>query len=1246
MKRHFLTQILNPFLVIFSYFNTKFTLLRILIFFIAAVMGFADLSAQGNIEFIENKGQWDSRVQYMGTVSNGAFFLRNDGGFTVLQHNAGDYANLARFRHGLNPDGSTVTANDKITVRSHSWDVNFVGASPAMKTKAEKSISTYNNYFKGSDPSKWASECKIYQAITLEEVYPNVDVRYYTNNGYLKYDIIVKPGADISKIALKYEGIEKLQVANKELVIKTSVGDMRESSPYTYQTDVNGKREVQCKYVVKDNVLRFDVKNYDPTTTLIIDPVIVFCSFSGGTANNWGFTATYGPDGSMYAGGIVFESGFPVTSGAFQTTYQGGSGTTGNDISIIKLSPNGSNRIYATYIGGSGNEQPHSLIVDPQGNLIIAGRTNSARIGSGAYPLFNPATDTIGSGGGYDIIVTKLNAAGSGLIGSKRIGGAGDDGVNINSTRSGAISLQRNYGDDGRSEVILDAAGNVYVASSTQSGSTDPRFGFPVTPGVFQSTFGGGSANHPQDGVVIKLSPNLGSVLFSSYLGGNGDDAAYVLSLAPNGDIYVGGGTASTNFIGDHTGTIGTSNNLNGGVATIDGFVARISNNGSTLIKSTYIGTSGTDQVFGIKFDRLGFPYIMGQTTGSWFITPGTMTFGSSSGKQFIAKLQPDLSAYVYSTVFGTASSTPNISPIAFLVDRCENVYVSGWGGFFGNSNDYFSAGTFGLPLTTDAFPKTEDGKDFYFFVLQKDAVAQLFGSFFGENNTLSQGGTDHVDGGTSRFDDNGVIYQAICGNCKLGSGIAPVFPTTPGSWSTNNNSVGGCSLTMLKIAMNLAGVAGNIRSSIDGVPRDTSGCVPLTVDFVDTIGNAQSYEWNFGDGSPVVITTTPNTSHTFTAVGTYSVRLIAIDPNTCNVRDTSYINIRVGDLRATLNFNPVKLPPCTAFDYRFDNLSVAPPARPFGPQSFIWDFGDGSPTVIAGSAPVFHSYAGPGTYNVRLLLQDTSYCNAPDDTLIVLSVASNVRASFTTPATGCLQYNAVFDNTSDAGQTWLWDFGDGTTSTAFEPVHTYTMAGTYNVTLTANNPNTCNLTDVTAPFTITVFDSPTPDFNFSPVPALENTPATFTNLSSPDAVRFRWDFGDGDTLLTTSRAPVEHQYNATGTFTVCLTAYNAIGCDSTICKDVSAIIVPLVDVPNAFTPQSGDLNSIVFVRGFGIAKMQFIIWNRWGQKVFETNSVSQGWDGKLKGVVQPMDVYVYTLSIEFSDGTKATKKGDITLIR
>jgi gliding motility-associated-like protein len=185
------------------------------------------------------------------------------------------------------------------------------------------------------------------------------------------------------------------------------------------------------------------------------------------------------------------------------------------------------------------------------------------------------------------------------------------------------------------------------------------------------------------------------------------------------------------------------------------------------------------------------------------------------------------------------------------------------------------------------------------------------------------------------------------------------------------------------------------------------------------------------------------------------------------------------------------------------------------------------------------------------------------------------------------------------------------------------------------------------ANFSIVVYEKPLADFSYTPVTPVENTPVTFTNLSSPapTATRFKWLFGDGDSLLTTSRDPVDHQYNATGTFTACLIAYNAAGCSDDTCRQVRTIVIPALDVPNAFTPIRGD-NNRIYVRGFGIAKMRFIIWNRWGQKVFETNSYKEGWDGKVKGTVQPMDVYAYTLDVEFFDGTKATKKGDITLIR
>jgi gliding motility-associated-like protein len=261
------------------------------------------------------------------------------------------------------------------------------------------------------------------------------------------------------------------------------------------------------------------------------------------------------------------------------------------------------------------------------------------------------------------------------------------------------------------------------------------------------------------------------------------------------------------------------------------------------------------------------------------------------------------------------------------------------------------------------------------------------------------------------------------------------------------------------------------------------------------------------------------------------------------------------------------------------------------------------------------------------------------------IRIASLVKAGIETPKSGCLPYTAQFKNVSDAGQQFLWNFGDGATSTAVNPTHTYTTAGTFTVTLLAIDSATCNIIDSTKT-TIGVYGLPTADFSVSPQPPLVNTPLNFTNLASPEAVRFKWLFGDGDTLLTTSRNVVQHEYNKTTTYNACQIAYNASGCADTTCKQVSAIVEAAVDVPTAFTPLSGDENSIVYVRGFAIAKMKFIIWNRWGQKVFETDSRKTGWNGKYKGVLQPMDVYAYTLEVEFSDGSKTNKKGDITLIR
>ena len=1202
----------------------------------------SQVRAQQYLEFVENKGQWPEAIKFQAQTVAGAFALQNNG-YRVLVHNPQDLAALNTHPREKNY-ASTIPENFDGVLHSHAYEVKFLNANPNPTIVPEKIQSSYNNYFIGNDSTKWASGCKIYKAVVYKEVYPGIDIRYYTNEAQLKYDIIVHPGGDVSKIALYIDGADGIKIKNRALEIKTNVTTVSELAPYTYQLKQEGKKEVTCDYSVKGNIVKFSIAgDYDKTETLVIDPSIVFYGYTGSTADNWGFTATYDPQGNFYAGGIVFGSFglYPVSNGAFQTTFGGGvpeGDISAIDIGIMKFDPSGANRVYATYIGGRGNEQPHSLVVDAAGNLIIAGRTSSGS----TYPV--KGLSSYGPLGGlYDIIVTKLNTTGTALIGSMRIGGSGDDGVNIrpNYTRPQVSeSTRRNYGDDARSEVIVDGAGNIILASATQSND------FKVSAGAFQLTAGAKTATRLQDGVVIKMTPNLDAVIFSSYLGGNDDDAAFVLAINPlTGFIYVAGATASTDFPGSKAGVLFGTNQGN-----IDGFVTIISPDGTRQIATSYFGTSGADIIYGIQFDKYGFPYIMGTTTVAWPIINSPFNSGGNqaNGKQFISKLQPDLTQFLYSANFGTSTgSFPNISPTAFLVDRCENVYVSGWGGTL--APGFPSAGTKGLTtFGAGQLSTTTDGEDLYFFVLERSAKNILYATFFGSITGANGPLGDHVDGGTSRFDKNGTIYQSVC-SC-LGSNPAPgtALRGTAGVWSPNNMSAdpnsAHCNLLAIKLAFNLAGVGAGLKASIKGTVRDTSGCVPMTVDFTDTLAQGKSYVWDFGDGTTPVKSTNATISHNFTQVGIYKVMLVAIDSSTCNIADTTYINMHVRNDDASLSFVSNKIPPCDKLTFEFDNTSTGPASKPFSNKSFTWDFGDGT-KLAAGSGIVTHMYAVGGAYNVKLTLNDTNYCNSPDSLIKQISLSPNVIANFTFPAAACAPFSAVFKNTSTAGQQFFWDFGDGATSTQTSPTHVYLRPGTYLVQLIAVDPNTCNKRD-TITKNVTVVNKPTASFTYTPNPTMPNMPIQLVNTSA-GGVSYKWIFGDGKTLVTAKRdTTISYQYQKTGTYNVCLVVFNAAGCSDTTCTQIDISVEVGYSVPNAFSPNGDGVNDKVFVRGFGISKVSFQIFNRWGELVFATTDINTGWDGYYKGKLQPQDVYHYSAVVEFYTGEKLAKKGDITLLR
>lgn len=1175
-----------------------------------------------SIEYVRNAGQWKGDFEYKATTATGDVFL-SEKSMTFLVGHAANHQLVESVKHG--------GAKDPVTLLFHAYRVHFEGAA-TPKVTGSKEQSWYYNYFLGKDPSKWKSGIHPALGVDYAGLYPGVDMHISSEKGHMKYEFIVAPGADPAMIRLRYEGQEKLSIQDEHLVIKTSIGDVQELKPYVYQYLESGKKVVPCRYAIKGQTLTYDLyKGYDATKPLVIDPTIVFSTFTGSTADNWGYTATYDAAGNFYGGGAVFDysgpgGGYPADPGAFQSRFGGGvndpASGTGDahglgiacDIGVIKYNSTGTTKIYASFIGGSDNEVPHSMVVDANNNLIVGGKTNSSN-----YPVTAAGYDTSYNRNG-DIVITKLNATGTALIGSTYLGGTGRDGSNFSGSSVIYGNLKYNYGDDARSEVLVDRAGNIYLAGCTNS--TD----FPVTANASQKLSGGG-----QDAVITKLNNTLSTLIWSTYLGGTQDDAGYVMALDNSENyLYVGGGTMSADF----PATGGTWRvGYQGGSS--DGYIARYQNNSTyALEKVCFVGTPNQDQVYGVQVDLDDNVYAMGQSLGGAFpVTSGVYSNPNSS--QFVIKLNKDLATNIYSTVYGSGDpSRTNISPVAFLVDTCQNVYISGWGGPLSSARPTIG-NTTGMPVTPNALQSTTDGYDFYFIVFSRNASSLLYGTFYGRHST-NAGLGEHVDGGTSRFDKNGVVYQAICGGC--GGTAGPPLPTTAGSFSPLNGSTN-CNLASLKIAFELGQVIAQANAS-----PTARGCPPLTVQFQNNSTNATNYLWDFRDGSQT--SSLPAPTHTFTRPGVYRVMLVATNPNACKPVDTSYTTITVDSARTIAGYNLVVTDSCGPYRIALTNTSQysqTPGSTSF--TRFTWDFGDG--TTTTGANPGTHDYNAPGTYTVTMRMIDSTACNSPETVSKTITINSlRVTAAFNIPDSICVGVPLDLNDNSTNAVTRQWAFGDGRSSTQTAVRHVYTTPGTYTVVLTSRNPAACNLVD-SASRTIFVSPVPNADFSFAPIIPVPNTAIDFTNKST-DATNYVWSFGDNS---GSNEVNPSHLYRKSGKYTVCLVAYNKGGCADTVCKQVEADVLTRAELPTAFSPNGDGSNDRFYVRGGGIEKSTLKVFNRWGQMVFESidapaNQESYGWDGTFNGKEQEMEVYAYVLEVTYIDGSTAQRKGNVTLIR
>jgi gliding motility-associated-like protein len=1136
-----------------------------------------------SLEFIPNNGQWAAPVRYTAAIPGGRLFLQNNA-FTYSMLSPQAYQH-----HGEQAKAKGLSTNGRVA--GHAYTVYFEHGAARPRLTAETQTAEVRNYFLGNDERHWASQVPSFRRLRYAGVWPGIDVQLYENGDqHLEYDFLLAPRANPARLALRYEGTNGLRLdAAGNLIISTSVATVTELAPRAWQTSASGQRQpVTCRYVLNDHTISFELGTYDKQRALTIDPVVVFSTYTGSTADNWGFTATYDQQGNLYSGGIVFGPGFPTSNGAFDSNFGALC-----DIALIKYNTQTRGpaaRVWATYLGGGNTEFPHSLVTNAQGELVLLGSTSSAdypttagvlsRRFAGGLPEVPFANNDpeISMRNGADMVITRLNVSGSQLRASTFLGGSGNDGV-----MHAPSELVANYGDAFRSDVQLDGAGNVYVAASTSSTN------FPGAP-----SSGPHGPHGDLDGILCKLPPTLNAVTWAAYVGGSGSDALYSVQIDRQGRVFASGGTTSA----DLATTPGAYHAAYKG--NIDGFAVRYNAAGTTLEAATYTGTTSYDQAQLLQLDGNGNPYLFGQTMGEFPRTPGL--YGNAGGSLFIQKLSPDLTDSVFSISFGhrgrggISGRSGILVPTAFLVDDCERVYVAGWGGVV-NQGTAMAGYVASMPVTPDAMQPTTDSSDFYLAEFTPGLRTLEYATFFGEYGGHSG---EHVDGGTSRFDKRGVVYQAVCASCGGSRG----FPTPSGAgyYSLTNGS-SNCNNAAFKI------------------------------DFQPIVANPGPRRALCLDGGPVALGGTPaggiwsGPGVQTVPGGGYEFSPTAVGPG---VYSLTYTVATTGICQAVLRVRYTVIAPATMdFPTIADQCSVSPPvqlrATPAG--------GTYSGRGVVGSR-FDPALAGPGTHLITYTVCDTIVGGGTIDQRVVVAAPPTVVAGPDTTLCATVIQPFQLSGYSPAGGTWS---GPGVSPSGFfTPPNTSNRGGVFQLTYTISRPP-CVSTDTR---TVVLAPAPSTDVSLN-LPQCDVAPqynglapfdCQFTPILEAPNTIYSWDFGDGSPLST--EATPLHRYEQPGSYRVTLTAYYS---HCQVITQFVAVQVGGVFVPNIITP-NGDGQNDSFRPRFSCQPASLKVFSRWGQEVYQTDNYTNNWQAENLAA----GIYYYLLR----DTSGRTMKGWVEVVK
>ncbi len=681
--------------------------------------------------FVENKGQWDARVQFMSQTPGINQWITSEG--VVLDFN--------RFIAEVTSAPSRAKTGH---LEGHVVKMSFVNASPCAVT-GEAELEGKNNYLLGNDESKWATGVRRFAEAHAEQPYNGISVRYYVDQGSPRYDLIVKPGADPSQVGLKIEGANKVRVLdNGDLAIDTSLGTVEEKGLTAYQETGGTKTPISCRMVSDGTTVRFDTGSYDPSKPLIIDPLI-YSTLVGGT-NGYNYIRGLGvtSGGNAVIASYSTSTNYPITTGAYQTKNSAAFGIG----EITEFNATGTKLIFSTYLGGSASQEITALTLDAQGEAVVVGETSSEDfpITSGAFQTKNSAAP-FGAAG----FVTKLNASGNALIFSTFLGGNDVAGSTPEA-------------------LTLDTSGSVYITGETNSTS------FPTSSSAYQKVPKGAGLTC----FLVKLSATGKSLIYGSlvggskYAGGTKFDISTSVALDPSGYAYIAGYTNASDFPVSATAYQAKNNAAVVTGAGFTGFVVKFNASASALLYSTYLGGNVKDYISGLAVDSVGNAIVVGGTFSDDFpTTAGALqTADSSASNQscgFVTKLNGAGSSLAVSTFLGGTSGTNGASYVSRItLDGSQNIYLTG------------AAGNEPFPTTTNAYQKaTGVATNAFLTELSPGALTVLYSTLLG---------------GYAGGPGDGGDYVALNGtNGAMIAGIATTadFPTTAGAYQSDVDTYG-----------------------------------------------------------------------------------------------------------------------------------------------------------------------------------------------------------------------------------------------------------------------------------------------------------------------------------------------------------------------------------------------------------------------------------------------------------------------